>query len=105
MVDLSITEEVGIAYLQDLDVDSCKDASELLYRIVEGDILNENPKQCETNANDIMNFLENNLIPKMKEQSLEFRYMYHKIYGTGSYYDGLRNVSDSRKQKWTSILF
>ena len=96
MVDLSITEEVGIAYLQDLDVDSCKDASELLCRIVEGDILNENPKQCETNANDIMNFLENNLIPKMKEQSLEFRYMYHKIYGTGSYYDGLRNVSDSR---------
>ena len=96
MVDLSITDELGIAYLQDLDVDSCKDASELLYRIVEGDILNKNSKQCETNADDIMKFLENNLIPKMKEQSLEFRYMYRQIYGTGSYYDELRNVSDLR---------
>ena len=95
-VDLSITEELGIAYLQDLDVDSCKDASELLYRIVEGDTLNKNSKLCETNANNVMNFLENNLIPKMKEQSLEFRYMYRQIYGTGSYYDELRNVSDLR---------
>ena len=97
MVDVSLIKEVGIANLEDFDVDSCKDSSELLYRIVEGDILNKNPKQCETNANDIMNFLENKLIPKMQEQSLEFRYMYHQIYGTGSYYDGLRNVSDLRK--------
>ena len=87
---------MGDLSLVDLDVGSCKDASELLYRIVEGDILNKNSKQCETNANNIMKFLEKILIPKMEEQSVEFKYMYSRIYGTGSYFDGLRNVSDSR---------
>ena len=97
MEGLSLTEGVAITNLEDLDVASCRDASELLHKIVEGEILNKNSKQCDTNANDIMKFIENSLIPKMKEQSVEFRYMYHRIYGTGSYYDGLRNVSDSRK--------
>ena len=91
-----LTEVKLTTLLEDLDVESCKDNTELLHRIVEGGILNENSKQCETNAKDIMSFLENNLIPKMKEQSVEFRDMYCRIYGTGSYYDGLRNVSDSR---------
>ena len=84
-------------FLGDLDVDSCENASEILYRIVEGDILNKDSKQCETIANNIMKFLEKILIPKMEEQSVEFKYMYHRIYGSGSYFDGLRNVSDSRR--------
>ena len=91
-----LTEVKLTNLLEDLDVESCEDNSDLLHRIVEGDMLNENSKQCETNAKDIMKFLENNLIPKMKEQSVEFRDMYRRIYGTGSYYDGLRNVSDPR---------
>ena len=97
MEDLSLAEAVTITNLEDLDVTSCKDASEFLHKVVEGDILNKDSKQCDINANDVMKFMENNLIPKMKEQSVEFRYMYHRIYGTESYYDGLRNVSDSRK--------
>ena len=84
-------------FLGDLDVDSCKNASEILYKIVEGDILNKDSKQCETNANNIMKFVEKILIPKMEEQSVEFKYMYHRIYGSGSYFNGLRNVSDSRR--------
>ena len=97
MEDLCLTEGVTIPNLQELDVASCKDASAFLHRIVEGEILNKDSKQYDTNAKEIMKFIENNLIPKMKEQSVEFRHMYHRIYGTGSYYDGLRNVSDSRK--------
>ena len=68
-----LTEVKLINLLEDLDVESCEDNSELLHRIVEGDILNENSKQCETNAKDIMKFLENNLIPKMKEKFVEFK--------------------------------
>ena len=91
-----LTDEKSAAWFENLDPDNCKDAAEFLHRIVEGDILKEHSKQCETNASDIMKFIENNLVSKMKEQSVEFRDTYCRIYGTGSYYDGLRIVSDSR---------
>ena len=79
-----------------IDLDSFQDASEFLKMIVDGDIVNEHPKKCEGYANDFHKYLETILIPKMKDQSLEFRYLYSRIYKTGSYYDGLRIVTDSR---------
>ena len=93
---MELTDKKSADWFKNLDPNNCKDVSEFLHKIVEGDTLKEHSKRCETNANDIMKFVENNLVSKMKEQSVEFRDTYRRIYGTGSYYDGLRIVSDSR---------
>merc|ERR1719186_575036 len=79
-----------------MDPDSFADASKFLAHIAEGDQLNKSPQQCQTYANDFLKYLQTILIPKMMELSVEFRYLYRRIYGTGSYYDGLRIVTDSR---------
>ena len=73
-----------------------QDVSEFLTNLLEGDMLNQNQQECEAYTNDFLTYLEKVLIPKMMELSLEFRYLYNRIYPTGSYFDGLRNVTDSR---------
>ena len=79
-----------------LELEDYKDGSEYLAALVTGDMLNQGPKECEMYANECIAYLKNVLIPKMEELSFEFKFLFHRIYPTGSYYDGLRNVSDWR---------
>ena len=85
------------AWLHKTELESFKDVDNFLTDLEKGNVLNQNSNGCETYANDFMKFLRNVLIPKMMEISFEFRYLYHRVYETGSYYDGLRIVSDSRR--------
>ena len=93
---MSLTEDKDASLLRKIDLESCKDAAEFLSRLEERGILNQNAQQCETYANDFLKYLTQILIPKMLEQSAEFRFLYRRVYKTGSYYDGLRIVSDPR---------
>ena len=85
-----------ISRLEQLEVEDYRDGSEYLAALVTGDMLNQGPKECEMYANECLAYLKNVLIPKMEELSFEFKFLFHRIYPTGSYYDGLRNVSDLR---------
>ena len=79
------------------ELESFKDVDHFLTELEKGKVLNQNSNDCDTYAKDFMKYLRNVLIPKMMEISFEFRYLYHRVYETGSYYDGLRIVSDSRR--------
>ena len=85
-----------ISRLEQLEVEDYRDGSEYLAALVTGDMLNQGPKECEMYNNECYAYLKNILIPKMEELSFEFKFLFHRIYPTGSYYDGLRNVSDLR---------
>ena len=72
-----------------------EDASEFLNQLLDADTLNQDPEHCDIYAQEFKDiYLEKILIPKMMELSPEFKLLYYRVYGTGSYYDGLRNVTD-----------
>ena len=85
-----------ISLLEQLEVEDYTDGSEYLAALVTGDFLNQGPKECEMYNKECHAYLKNILIPKIEELSLEFKFLFHSIYPTGLYYDGLRNVSDLR---------
>jgi len=95
--DANNRKEDTTEWAQITDFNSFENVHQFLSKLEKSDLLNQDPSDCDTFAEDFMKYLRNILIPKMMDISFEFRYLYRRVYETGSYYDGLRIVSDSRR--------